>query len=112
MLHPLKSSKSTAVILDVIRELTGDTNYASFEGTVSATIDGKPKIDGERINVQLTNSRPNYALIDVMWEDYGYDNYRDLGLFGRMSTQWQEAEKVAARTFRVVGDNYCLDIEY
>lgn len=112
MLHPHKSAKSTAVILDVIRELTGDTTYASFEGIVSASINGELKIDGERLDVSLTNSRPNYALIDVIWEDGGYKNYRDMGLYGRMSTQWQEAEKIAPRTFRVIGDTYHLDIQY
>ncbi len=112
MLHPHKSSESTAVILKVIRELTDDTTYAVFEGSVSATINGQLKINAEPLKVHLTNSRPNYALIDVMWEDSGYENYRDMGLYGRMSTQWQEVRMVAPRTFRVSGDTYQLDIQY
>lgn len=112
MLHPLKSSRSTAVVLGVIRELTGDTTYTAFVGTISATINGELKIDAERIDVQLTNSRPNYALIDIMWEDCGYKNYQDMGLFGRMSTRYQEAEKVGPRTFSVLGTSYQIDVTY
>lgn len=108
MRYPLKSSESTAVVLDVIRELTGDTTYATFKAIVSATIKGKLKID----DVNLTNSRPNYALIDIMWEDCGYKNYQNMGLFGRMSTQWQEVKKVGTRTFRIFDDSYQIDVTY
>jgi hypothetical protein len=83
-----------------------------IDGVVSAKIKGSLKIDSEPIKVQLTNSRPNYALIDVMWEDCGYKNYKDMGLFGRMSTQWQEVEMIAPRAFRVVSDDYQLEIKY
>ncbi|CAM3658781.1 hypothetical protein [Paracidovorax anthurii] len=112
MLSLEKSSRSTAVILGAIRELVDDTTYAAFDATVSATVGGKLKIDAEPIHVLLINSRPNYALIDVMWEDAGYKNYQDMGLFGRMSTQWQTAEKIAPRTIRVAGDTYHVDIVY
>lgn len=112
MLHPHKSAMSTAVILDVIRELTDDTNYVVLDGIVSAKIRGNLEIDSEPIKVHLTNSRPNYALIDVMWEDCGYKNYKHMGLFGRMSTQWQEVERIAPKTFRVVSDTYQLEIQY
>lgn len=112
MLHPHTSAKSTAVIIDVIRELSGDTSFITFNATISVTINGAQKIDNEIIRVLLTNSRPNYALVDVIWEDFGYKNYRDMGLFGRMTTQWQEVKKVAARTFRVFGDTYQIDVTY
>lgn len=112
MLHPHKSAKSTALILEIIRELTDDTNYVAFKGIVSATINGDLKIDSEQIEVHLTNSRPNYALIDVIWEEHGYKNYKDMGLFGRMSTQWQEVQRVEPRTFKVISDTYHLVIQY
>ena len=47
MLHPHKSAMSTAVILDVIRELTDDTNYVVLDGIVSAKIRGNLEIDSE-----------------------------------------------------------------
>ena len=108
----IKSSDSTIVILNVIRELTGDTTYAEFDATVSAKINGEKKIDGETIRIYLTNSRPNFALIDIVWEDFGYRNYKDMGLFGRMSTQWQEVKKIKAKTFRVFGGSYEIDVDY
>lgn len=106
------SSKSAAVLIDVIRELSGSTRYASTEATVSATIDGKLKIDSDIIRVILVNGDPNFAQIDIFWEDYGYKNYKDMGLFGRMNTQYQSVEKVAGRVFRITGDNYQIDIGY
>lgn len=112
MLHPHKSATGTALILEIIRELTDDTNYVAFQGIISAEINGDLKIDGEKIEVHLTNSRPNYALIDVIWEDYGYKNYKDMGLFGRMSTQWQEVQMVEPRAFKVISDTYQLIVQY
>jgi len=111
-LHSKKSVNGTAVILDVIREMSGGTTYTAFDAIITATINGIQKINNETIRVHLTNSRPNYALIDIMWEDYGYKNYLDMGLFGRMSTQWQEVTKIASRKFRVFSDKYQVDITY
>lgn len=30
----------------------------------------------------------NYMLVDIMWEDAGYSNYKELGLYGRYSTYY------------------------
>lgn len=112
MLDLLTSSNSTQVIYKVIRELTGDIDYVDFEATISATINGEIKIENEIIKVLLTNSRPNYALIDIMWEDYGYKNYKDMGLFGHMSTQWQEVKMTGNNAFTIYSDTYEIEIKY
>jgi len=106
------SSESTYLIFDVIRKITGNTDCASFTGTVSATVNGILKIDQEKIPILLTNSRPNCVLIDIMWEDGGYKNYKDMGLFGRMSTQWQQVKKSGTRAFTILSDTYVIEVAY
>jgi hypothetical protein len=108
----MTSTESTGVIFSVLRTLTGDTNYANFTGVVSAKVNGKLKIDKEEITVQLTNSRPNFAIIDVHWEDFGYKNYKEMGLYGRMTTEWNEVKSTSARSFKVFGETYEIEICY
>ena len=57
-------------------------------------------------------SRPNYATINIMWEDYGYKNYRNMGLYGSMNTKWQEVKMTGDNTFTIYGDNYEINITY
>ncbi|MGC4734041.1 hypothetical protein [Providencia hangzhouensis] len=112
MLDLIKRGESTAVILEVIRNLTGEVAYARFDGVVTATVQGKEIIHEEEIQILLTYNAPNYAYIDIIWEDYGYKNYKDMGLFGRMSTQYQQVKKSGARCFTLISDNYTIDIMY
>jgi hypothetical protein len=112
MLDLKKSSDSTTVVLNVIRELTCDTTYANFKGIVTANVNGTKIIDKEEFDVHLTNSRPNYALIDIMWEECGYKAYKKLGLYGRMSTQYQVVKKGKGQSFKITSDEYEIDVEY
>lgn len=111
-LELLESSRGTQVVLDVIRKLTGDTSYAKFAGVVTATVNGVVKVDRETIEVQLTNSRPNFAYIDVHWEDFGYKNFHDMGVYGRMDTRYNQVKVTGAKSFVVIGDNYRIEISY
>lgn len=108
----MTSSKSTQIIFTALKNLTGDTTFASFTGIVSAKVNGKLKIDKEEITVQLTNHRPNFAFIDVHWEDCGYKNYKEMGLYGRMSTEWNEVKSTSDRSFKVLSDAYEIEIHY
>ena len=108
----MTSAESTGIIFSALRALTGDTDYASFLGVVSAKVNGILKVDKEKIMVNLINSRPNFAIIDVHWEDFGYKNYKKMGLFGRMNTQWNEVRSTSERSFIVLGDNYEVEIWY
>lgn len=108
----MTSSKSTQIIFSALKTLTGDTTFANFTGVVSAKINGKLKIDKEEITIQLTNNRPNFAFIDVHWEDCGYKNYKEMGLYGRMSTEWNEVKSTSDRSFKVFSDTYEIEIHY
>jgi len=112
MLDQLKSSRSTAVIFSALRALTGDTSNATFTGVVSAEVDGEEIIVEENISVQLTNSRPNFATVHIHWEEHGYEDYRKLGLFGSMDTRWNEVKATSARSFRIYGENYEVEVCY
>ncbi|AXH61197.1 MULTISPECIES: hypothetical protein [Providencia] len=112
MLDLIKRGESTAVILSVIRDLTGEATFAIFDGIVTVTVQGKKIIDEEEIQIQLTYSPPNYAVIDILWEICGYKNYKDMGLHGRMSTQYQQAKKSGLRRLTLINDNYTIDIMY
>jgi len=68
----MTSPKSTQVIYKVIEELTGDRDSVAFEAKVTAKVNDKVIIKNEVIEVLLMKSRPNYATINIMWEDYGY----------------------------------------
>lgn len=112
MLDLKESSESTQVIFSVLRELTGDTNYASFIGVITAKVNGKIKIDEDEIKVLLINNRPNFAIIDVLWEEYSYKNYKQMGLYGRMTTEWQEVKKTGPKVFTIYSDTYEIAVNY
>lgn len=48
--------------------------------------DGKLIVNG-KIPVQVSNY-DLYMNVNIMWEDAGYPNYRDLGLYGYYSTSY------------------------
>ena len=112
MLNPTKSSESTHIILSVIKELTGDMYYANFTGIVTAKVRDKIEIDEAKIEVHLTNYQPSYARIDISWEEYGYKDYKQKGLYGRMSTGWCEVKKTGPKVFTIYSDTYEIAVNY
>ena len=112
MLDSQTSYKSTAVVYDVHEELTKESTYLKFTGIVTAKINGNVKIDQDEIIVVILKSIPNYATIHVMWEDCGYKHYKDMGLFGEMTTEWQKVEKTGNRTFTIFSETYEVAITY
>lgn len=112
MLSPIKSSESTSKIIDAIRELTDDTVYANFDGIITVSMNGKNIIEDETLRVVLQYDGTNYGSISIFWEDYGYKNYKSMGLHGIMSTQFQEVQKINNRNILVINDNYNVSITY
>jgi hypothetical protein len=106
--------KDTSLVIAVIREITGDTDarYVNFDATVSATVGGVDVITEEPVSVALVYDGTNYADISVFWEDHGYKNYRQMGLFGIMKTQYQSVIRTGDREVRVVDPKYFVTIGY
>ncbi|KUZ93883.1 hypothetical protein [Burkholderia ubonensis] len=110
----MDEDKDTPLVMTVIREITGesDARFASFDATVSAAVGGVDVITDELIRVALVYDGTNYADISVFWEDHGYRNYRQMGLFGIMKTQYQSVIRTGVREIRVVDEKYSVTIRY
>lgn len=108
------SSKGTQAVKEAIHEITGHrgSNFAEAIAIVSASVKRKKVIDREEIRVHLRFDGTNYSTIEIFWEDYGYKNYRDMGLYGSMNTQFNKVEKVDVRTLIIHDPNYEIEIEY
>ncbi|NIP44199.1 MAG: hypothetical protein GWN61_22330, partial [candidate division Zixibacteria bacterium] len=82
---------SISAIKDAIYHLVGKGN--AYKGVnqdlpVSAEVGGRIIIDNEIIKC-LFSIQHNKAEVHIMWEDYGYKSYKNLGLFGSMNSEWQ-----------------------
>lgn len=107
----MADKKDTLLIIEIIREF-GDTKHAKFVGTVTAVVNGVTVISEQPIDVALTYDGTNYACIDVLWEDHGYKNYKEMCLYGRMKTQYESVIRTATREFSVIGGSYDLTVRY
>lgn len=112
MLSMKKSSDSTHVTINVIRDITSNTTYAKFEGIVTVEMNGVTIIDEETIEITLTYDGSNYTSIGIFWEDYDYKDYKEKGLHGLMSTQYQEVKQTGYRDFTIFNNNYTVKIGY
>jgi hypothetical protein len=108
------SSQSTYAVNDLIGAMTGkrDTGYYSGMATVSADVNGSTVVDHQDIEVTVTFDGTNYATINIFWEESGFKNYRILGLYGQMNTQYQEAYFVKPRGLKICGDSYVIRFQY
>jgi len=110
MLTALKSSESTQNIISVIRILAKNTKYVKFTGNITASVKGNRIIEDEPIEMSLSFDGTNYAEICIFWEDFGYANYKELGLFGLMSTKYQAINIVRADEFQILSDSYAINV--
>lgn len=108
------SSESTYAVNDLIGAMTGhrDTGYYCGMATVSADVDGATVIDHQDIEVAVTFDGTNYASICIFWEEHGFKNYRAIGLYGQMSTQYQDAHFVPPRGLKLLGQAYVIRFQY
>lgn len=112
MLSSLKSSQSTQNIISVIRVLTNNTKYVKFTGMITALVKDQRVIYDEPVDVSLAFDGTNYAEICIYWEDCGYDNYKELGLFGKMNTKFQAVNVIQADEFQILSDSYEINIRF
>src|SRR5580765_5965786 len=94
MLPSRKASNGHHLMLKVIAEITGDPGAHVAEGTfsVSAKVNSRLVIDKQKIECYFIRELDSVA-ISVYWEEGGYKNYKDMGLFGKMDTRWQEIRR-------------------
>jgi hypothetical protein len=82
------------LMLKLIKELAGNNNalVASGKFVISAKVRGELIIDDELFECQFTKKLDTVNM-SVYWEEGGYRNYKALGLFGLMETNWQKVRR-------------------
>lgn len=99
-------------IQKAIRHTAGDNQRAAmFLGVVTATVGGTTVISGDIIRVNLVVHHDR-ADVGIYWEEHGYKNYKSMGLFGLMNSNYQRFVDTGNNTFEIVGDTYKISINY
>jgi hypothetical protein len=91
---------------------TSDPRFAKTDARITAIVGGKEVISNETITVSFTFDGHNHALIIIYWEDGGYPKYKSMGLYGQMSTAWQEVQEVAPRSIKILDHSFEIFIVY
>ena len=89
-----------------------DSGYYSGMATVSAIVNGSTVVDHQDIVVTTTFDGTNYATINIFWEDHGFENFRDLGLYGQAKTQYQDVYLTLPRGLKIVDDSYEIRFQF
>ncbi len=110
----MSANSSTQVIKEAIYAINGhrEWNSANAVATVSARVRRQNIIQSEQIKVQFDFDGTNYAKISIFWEDYGFANYRELGLYGVTKSQFAEVEKSGERSMTITDSSYMVEIQY
>ncbi len=90
------SNSATQAVIQAIKAFHG-VGYqgglsATMDAVVTASVHGDIKVDRKTIMVVMAFDGTNTAIVDIMWDDYGIDNFSSLGLFGRMKTMFLEGD--------------------
>ena len=78
---------------------------------VSAFVGWKKVISEETINVSLSIHH-DHAEVGIFWEKNGYENYKDIGLYGLMNSNYQSFIDTGNNTFKIAGDTYEIFVNY
>lgn len=112
----VRSNASRRVLLAAIDEISGLNNrgvgFAKFQAHVTAEVRGKAVVQRTPIVVTFGVGAHRAGKIGIYWEDHGVSNYRDLGLYGEMDTNFQTVQKNGNRSIVVLGDSYRVQIDY
>ena len=105
MLKLIDSSNSTHVVIEAIKKICNEylqpVFYANTEAIITVKNGETIIIDSEKIRINLIFDGTNYANVNIYWEDFGYENYKSLGLFGQMSTKWQMVKECGSNCIMV-----------
>jgi len=109
----MKPINATHYLHELVKELSNDRNAGSYRGnfTVTAKVGGKNKIDRDQIDCQLVIQHDSID-INIFWEDCGYKNYRDMGLYGKASSKYQEITELSESSFRILDKNGAYELTF
>jgi len=104
--------------IDILRQVVIETRglhakYTEIMPKVTATVNGVTVIEDEEIKTTISiDHTMGTAKIGIFWEDYGYEEYRSMGLFGLMGTGYHNIIDTGDNTFRIVDKSYIIDVNY
>lgn len=90
MLSLIKQGDGDLSVKNVISYIRNATHQviAIRECIVTAVVNNVVVVDSDVIRCQF-QIETNFSVIYIYWEEYGYKNYRQLGLYGQMRTDYQ-----------------------
>lgn len=114
MLHPREREDGYALLKEVIHQATADHNATTAEGDfhVAATVDGEVVFSGKaRCYFQIDHYEGSMS---IYWEESGLPQYKEAGLYGRMSTKFQKVRRHPGGTLEILGTDsgYLIHINY
>ncbi len=110
MLPSRKASDGMLAAFEAILTVTADRTATFAKATllVSAKINDTLVINEESFEVIIQKER-DCVSVSIYWEEGGYKAYKNLGLFGKMNTKFQETSMKSGFLY-LYGDNYKIRI--
>ena len=104
-LSSTKKRESDSAVLKYIK----DNGILTQKKTVTAVKNGKPineKLNDRIVNVLASERYANgtYMRVDILWEDAGIADYRDLGLYGSYGSKYYRMS-YSARVLKIHADD-------
>jgi len=114
MLPERKRQDGFTILKEVIYEITGDSNLnvVQRDVVVEAMVNGAEIFHGQ-VNCYFQIDHFE-AKISVYWEQAGLRDYKEAGLFGQMSTNFQAVKKLPGGILQITGADagYAIHINY
>ena len=110
MLPSRKASDGMSAASEALHTIAADraATFAKATLLVSAKVNGTLVINEESFEV-LLQKELDCVSVSIYWEESGYKAYKNLGLFGKMSTKFQETSMKSGSLY-LNGDNYKIRI--
>ena len=96
---------------ELIKEFSKDRNSSIYQGKfiLSAIVRGHQKITKEPVNCAFIIQH-NGIEINIMWEDAGYKNYRDMGLYGYTQSPYFLIDVLSQNSFKLIDKNGAYEL--
>ena len=90
-------------LIELIKFFSKDRNSNIYQGEfiITAIVGGHQKINKEPINCDFIIQH-NGIQIDLMWEDAGYKNYPDMGLYGYTRSPYFSINILSQNSFKLI----------
>ena len=106
--------ESIETLVNVVVKTNGvDRARTHILPLITAVVNGETVISEKRIQLYISIDHSMESdYIRICWEDYGYENYRDMGLYGEMAPKFQPCIDLGQQTFKIQDDHYEIYINY